>query len=145
MKGPLLNTIEGTRIGHDDESCCVQEETLFGRLHCTVGIASAGESFASRRPSVRLSVHHRLFLSFWRPLPHSIAIMKLTEWIIVVAATALPITDSIPRSQEWKANRHDNASAVGRVNEETASEMADPGVVGVAVAERLLHFGVVAL
>ena len=71
--------------------------------------------------------------------------MKLTEWIIVVAATALPITDSIPRSQEWKANRHDNATAVGRVNEETASEMADPGVVGVAVAERLLHFGVVAL
>ena len=137
MKGPLLNTIEGTRIGHDDESCCVQEETLFGRLHCTVGIASAGESFASRRPSVCPSTT-AFFLSFWRPSPHSIAIMKLTEWIIVAA-------DSIPRSQEWKANRHDNATAVGRVNEETASEMADPGVVGVAVAERLLHFGVVAL
>ena len=53
LKGErATSTIEGTRIGHDDESCCVQEETLFGRLHCTVGIASAGESFASRRPSV---------------------------------------------------------------------------------------------
>ena len=69
--------------------------------------------------------------------------MKLTEWIIVADAAAAPI-DSIPRSQEWKANRHDNATAVGRVNEETASEMADPGV-GVAGAERLLHFEVVAL